>query len=112
MNSMEFLKEFQNLEMEKFIQTEKPDWQDLDSSIGIEITRNSVGTKYVLLNAYKNNTDKFPNWYIGLVGFLASYNGRFFDGGYAKPTPNSKGIMRNYYDEAKRNYIEHIKAEF
>lgn len=58
--------------------------------------------------AYKNNTDKFPNWYIGLVGFLASYNGRFFDGGYAKTITTSKGTIRNYYDEAKRNYIEQI----
>ena len=44
--ALKILKEYQNLEMEKFIQAEKPDWQDLDSSIGIEITRNSVGTKF------------------------------------------------------------------
>jgi len=42
----------------------------------------------------------FPDWYIGAVGFLASYNGRFFDGGYA-------GLVHTN-DEAKRNLIEQI----
>jgi len=27
----------------------------------------------------------FQPWFVGCVGFLASYNGRFFDGGYAQP---------------------------
>ena len=26
---------------------------------------------------YNNHTGKFPDWYIGAIGFLASYNGRF-----------------------------------
>lgn len=50
----------------------------------------------------------YPDWYIGAVGFLASYNGRFFDGGYAGLTQTKTGIIRNYYDEAKRNLIEQI----
>lgn len=55
----------------------------------------------------------FPDWYIGAIGFLASYNGRFFDGGYAQ-TNYSKSkvtdhiIVRNYYKEAKENIIEQI----
>lgn len=48
------------------------------------------------------NTDKYPDWYIGAVGYLASYNGRYFDGGYAKPVIE-KGRIRNYYKEAKNN---------
>ena len=32
---------------------------------------------------YKNCDGKFDDWYIGAIGFLASYNGKFFDGGYA-----------------------------
>lgn len=36
-------------------------------------------------NRNKNNhTPKFHDWEIGNIGFLASYNGRFFDGGYGK----------------------------
>lgn len=60
-------------------------------------------------NAYNsNNKDKlFENWYIGAIGFLASYGGRFFDGGYAG-FGNEKGRIRNYYDECKRNLGEQI----
>ena len=47
------------------------------------------------------NTDKYEKWFIGAVGYLASYNGRYFDGGYAKSSGN-----RNYYDEAKRNLLK------
>ena len=50
----------------------------------------------------------FPDWYIGAIGFLASYNGRFFDGGYAGLVNTKAGTVRNYYDEAKRNLIEQI----
>lgn len=48
---------------------------------------------------------KYEDWYIGAIGFLASYNGRFFDGGYAG-TSEEKGRIRNYYDECKRNIEE------
>ena len=35
--------------------------------------------------AFNNgNTSEFEDWQIGNIGFLASYNGRWFDGGYAK----------------------------
>lgn len=50
----------------------------------------------------------YPDWYIGAIGFLASYNGRFFDGGYAGLVNTKAGTIRNYYDEAKRNLIEQI----
>lgn len=36
-------------------------------------------------NAVKSgDTSQFEDWQIGNIGFLASYNGRWFDGGYAK----------------------------
>lgn len=50
--------------------------------------------------------NKYEEWYVGAVGFLASYNGRYFDGGYAKTIVSKTGVTRNYYDEAKRN-LEH-----
>ena len=31
----------------------------------------------------KNNKDKFPDWYVGLVGFCSSFGAKFF-GGYAR----------------------------
>ena len=49
-------------------------------------------------DCFYTNSGVFDDWYIGAVGFLASYNGRFFDGGYS-------GFRngRNYYSEHKRN---------
>lgn len=53
--------------------------------------------------------DKFEDWEMGNIGFLASYNGRWFDGGYAKPGyENTKNGLRfrDYYREAKDNLLE------
>ena len=47
--------------------------------------------------------DKYDKLFIGAIGYLASYNGRYFDGGYAKTISTKTGAIRNYYDEAKRN---------
>lgn len=58
--------------------------------------------------SYKDNEDVFDDWYIGAIGFLSSYNGKFFDGGYAGITKTKIGTVRNYYDEAKRNLIKQI----
>ena len=44
--ALKILKEYQNVEIEKLIHYEKPDWQDINNSIGIEITRNSLGTQF------------------------------------------------------------------
>ena len=49
---------------------------------------------------YNNNSNEYEDYYIGLVGFLASYNGRFFDGGFAKSTDK-----RDYYQEKLRNLL-------
>lgn len=50
----------------------------------------------------------YKDWYVGNVGFLASYNGRFFDGGYAptgyEKTKNGQRL-RNYYREASDNIL-------
>lgn len=57
-----------------------------------------------------NNGDntKFFDWEMGNIGFLASYNGRWFDGGYAKSgyekTKNGERF-RDYYREAKDNLL-------
>ena len=44
--ALKILKEYQNVEIEKLIHDEKPDWQDINNSIGIKITRNSIGTQF------------------------------------------------------------------
>lgn len=48
---------------------------------------------------------------IGAIGFLASYNGRFFDGGYAKAgyeKTNKGQRYRDYYEESKKNILNQI----
>ena len=47
------------------------------------------------------------DWELGNIGFLASYNGRFFDGGYAKPSWE-KTRYRDYYQESKNNILKQI----
>ena len=59
--------------------------------------------------AFNNGNDtKFSDWEMGNIGFLASYNGRWFDGGYAKSgyekTKNGERY-RDYYREAKDNLL-------
>lgn len=59
-------------------------------------------------NCYNESLDIYEKWYIGAVGFLSSYNGRFFDGGYSGKRTNSNGMVRDYYDESKRNLEKQI----
>lgn len=60
--------------------------------------------------AFNNgDTSEFEDWQIGNIGFLASYNGRWFDGGYAKPgyEKTKNGLRyRDYYNEAKSNLLD------
>lgn len=58
-------------------------------------------------SAYQNQSEQYPNWYTGAIGFLASYNGKFF-GGRAGMTHTKIGTVRNYYDEAKRNFLSQL----
>ena len=46
------------------------------------------------------NKDAYDDWYVGAVCFLASYNGRFFTGGYGAEIKT-----RNYFAERKRNFL-------
>lgn len=57
--------------------------------------------------SYQTKDGKYPDWYIGAIGFLASYNGKFF-GGRAGVAKTKIGTYRNYYDEAKRNIIAQL----
>ena len=65
-------------------------------------------------DAVKNvDTSDFEDWQIGNIGFLASYNGRWFDGGYSKPgyEKTKKGERyRDYYKEAKQNLLNQAES--
>lgn len=66
---------------------------------------NSVSKEHysAVRECFYTNNGLFEDWYIGAIGFLASYNGSFFDGGYAGVVHTKSGIIRDYYAEAKRN---------
>lgn len=60
---------------------------------------------------WKNQGGKFEKWELGNIGFLASYNGRFFDGGYAKSgyEKTKNGLRyRDYYREGKDNILKQV----
>lgn len=64
----------------------------------------SVFPETITLEEYKNvkdNKEKYPDWYVGLVGFCASFGGRYF-GGYAR----DKQGNRNHSNERIRNLIK------
>lgn len=78
---------------------------------GGELYSDVTKEQYSRLRAAYNSgdTSSFENWEIGNIGFLASYNGRFFDGGYAKPgyEHTKNGLRyRNYYQEALNNLLK------
>lgn len=56
-------------------------------------------------DCFNSGLNKYEDWYIGAIGFLASYNGRFFDGGYAGRVNTASGVCRDYYLEAKKNVL-------
>lgn len=59
--------------------------------------------------SFNNGDNTYADWEYGNIGFLASYNGRFFDGGYARPgyekLKNGNQRYRDYYREAKDNIL-------
>lgn len=69
-----------------------------------DITReyyNSVREQY--------NHHKGDNTELGIVGYLGSMNGRFFDGGYAKPLYKDGKLFRNFYHQHRDNLITQSK---
>jgi site-specific DNA-adenine methylase len=56
----------------------------------------------------RDNKENYPFWYVGLVGFCASYGGRFFEG-YPRGN-NSDGTARDYTNESIRNLEQQRKS--
>jgi len=58
------------------------------------------------------DTGRFPDWYIGAVGFFGGFNGRGLCGGYAKNTieitNSGRKVERCYYKEVKRSFERDI----
>jgi DNA adenine methylase len=77
---------------------------------GGELPEDVSRTQYVDCRAhYKADDGYYPDWYLAAVGFLAGFNGRFYDGCYANPGYEGD-TYRDYYQEAKRNILEQMKG--
>jgi DNA adenine methylase len=71
----------------------------------------SVITKEYYSNvrtSFNMKTDEYSDFIKGFVGFMGSYNGRFFDGGYSGHSVKVNGNFRDYIGEAIRNIEKQI----
>lgn len=76
---------------------------------GGELPEDVSREQYVDCRAhYRANDGYYPDWYLAAVGFLAGFNGRFYDGCYANPGWEGDHY-RDYYQEAKRNILEQMR---
>lgn len=57
---------------------------------------------------FRSGSDKYSLGFIGWAGFMASYNGRFFDGGYSGAVVTAKGNTRDYVAEQIKNTMAQI----
>ena len=61
-------------------------------------------------DCYNRKADDYSTSYIGWVGFMGSYNGRFFDGGYSGHHVKNRNGFRDYISEAIRNTLTQVSA--
>lgn len=59
-------------------------------------------------NSYKAKDGRYEDYMIGWVGFMASANGRYFDGGYSGISKTKIGTERNYIDESIRGITKQL----
>lgn len=52
---------------------------------------------------FRSGSNKYSPGFMGWIGFMASYKGRFFDGGYSGAVVTAKGNTRDYIAEQIRN---------
>jgi len=60
-------------------------------------------------NDVKNNKDKFPDYYVGFIGFNATFGAKYF-GGYARGFKTDKFTPRDMPNEAIRNLLKQKPA--
>lgn len=76
--------------------------QDLDNELPQHISED----EYIKV---KNNKDNYPKWYVGLVGFCASFSAKYF-GGYARSFKADGVIPRDMSNEGVRNIEKQRKG--
>ena len=55
--------------------------------------------------SYKKNSDEYPMHYVGWVGFVGSFNSKFFGGYSGHSVMNAIGRARDYIGESSRNIL-------
>lgn len=53
----------------------------------------------------KQNKENFPDWYVGYVGFVCSFRGKFFNGWKCSLFDTKDGDVRNYQRESLNNLL-------
>jgi DNA adenine methylase len=79
--------------------------KEIDKSL-YDVARNIYNRK----ETRKEYVARFSDDLIGWIGFMASANGRFFEGGYSGISITKNGSIRNYIEESIRN-IEKQKKD-
>lgn len=59
-------------------------------------------------DCYNSGIGPFDDFTIGLVGFMCSANGRFFEGGYSGVSKTKIGTSRDYIDESIRGLTKQL----
>lgn len=57
---------------------------------------------------YRQNSDKYPMHYIGWVGFVGSFNGKFFQGYTGHSVTEASGRVTDYIGRASRNILAQV----
>lgn len=57
---------------------------------------------------YKQNTDAYPMHYVGWVGFVGSFNSKFFGGYSGHSVMDARGGVRDFIGEASRNILAQV----
>ena len=61
-------------------------------------------------DAVKSNKDDYEDWYVGFVGFVCSFRGKFFNG-WIKPSCETKdGNTRNFQREHINNLVKQSRS--
>ena len=59
-------------------------------------------------DSFNKKDGRYPDYIIGWVGYMGSFNGRFFDGGYSGHCVAVKDGTRDYITENIKNTIEQV----
>lgn len=57
---------------------------------------------------YSQNSDKYPMHFVGWVGFMGSFNGKFFGGYTGHSVMDARGGVRDYIGQSIRNILAQV----